>query len=160
MNRNHRCNDSTFQLVQMSPILQSLPLKPNFRSYQILLLNVSTTAYILLFYHKFNSLITLNTRNPCVVMWMLFSAFTNTFLKRAFIGFPRLPKAQAGRVRTSAQPKGRQPRGNIKMGLNKVGKKREYVKSQERSGCDAHFHSIWREFLPHRLQSTPICPEA
>lgn len=66
-----------------------------------------------------------------------------------------------GKVRNLCRSKGRQPKGKIKLDLNRVGEKKKYVKSQKRSGREAHL--VWilgREFLLHRLQSAPICLEA
>lgn len=104
--------------------------------------------------------------NYFVLLWILFSAFTNIFLRRASLGFPRLPKAQQ-RLRTCAQTKGRQLGGEIKFDLSKVGEKKKHFKSQDRSSCNAYSQSAFLDekegnpkFLFLRLQSAQTLPEA
>lgn len=44
---------------------------------------------------------------------------------------------------TPYQSKGRQLRGKIKFDLDRAGEEKKYFKSQDKSGCNAHFHRVW-----------------
>ena len=73
-------------------------------------------------------------------LWISFSAFTNTFLRRASVGFSRLPKAQL-RLRTSAQTKGEQPRRKSNLIWTKLERKRNIL-NHKREVTATHIFSL------------------
>lgn len=64
------------------------------------------------------------------------------FLERAYKLKPLLECQRHGKI-PPYQSKGRQLRGKIKVDLNEVGEEKKYFKSQDKSGCNAHFHIVW-----------------
>ena len=73
-------------------------------------------------------------------LWISFSAFTNTFLRRASVGFSRLPKAQL-RLRTSAQTKGEQLRRKSNLIWTKLERKRNIL-NHKREVTATHIFSL------------------